>query len=97
MYAKFYLYNIKHLWYRKGENTFEIISNDLGETLQKVNGIDEKLEFPLEKAMEGNLPFLDCIINLNGKIQIITKVYKKPTRSGEYTHYSSNQPLHVNL
>ena len=72
------LYNIKRLRYRKVENTFEIRSHDLGEILQKVNGIDEKLEFTMEKASEGNLPLLDCIINLNGKREIITKVYKKP-------------------
>ena len=65
--------------------------------MQKVNGIDEKLEFTMEKASEGNLPLLDCIINLNGKREIITKVYKKPTHRGQYTHFSSNQPVHVNL
>ena len=51
----------------------------------------------MEKASEENLPFLDCIISLNEKREIITKVYKKPTHTGQYTHFSSNQPLHVKL
>ena len=51
----------------------------------------------MEKASEGNLPFLDCIIGLNEKREIITKVYRKLTHTGQYTHFSSNQPLYVNL
>ena len=51
----------------------------------------------MEKASEGNLPFLECIISLNEKREIKTKVYRKPTHTGPYTHFSSNQPLHVKL
>ena len=50
-----------------------------------------------EKASEGNLLFLDCIISLNEKREIKTKVYRKPTHTYQYTHVSSNQPLHVKL
>ena len=50
----------------------------------------------MEKASEENLPFLDCIISLNEKREII-KVYRKPTHTGQYTQFSSNQPLHVKL
>ena len=51
----------------------------------------------MEKTSEGNLPLLDCIVSLNEKREIITKVYRKPTHTGQYTHFSSNQPLHVKL
>ena len=51
----------------------------------------------MEKASEGNLPFLECIISLNEKREIVTKVYRKPTHTGQHTHFSSNQPLHVKL
>ena len=47
------------LWYRKVDDTFAITSHDLGETLQKLNDIDENIEFTMEKAPERNLPFLD--------------------------------------
>ena len=65
--------------------------------MQKLNDINEKIEFTMEKASEGNLPFLECIISLNEKREIKTKVYRKPTDTGSYTHFSSNQPLHVKL
>ena len=49
----------------------------------------------MEKASKGNLSFLDCNISLNEKSKITPKVYKKPTQTGQYTHSSLNQPLHV--
>ena len=89
--------NAPRLWYRKVDYTFSITSHDLEETLQKLNDIDENIEFTMEKASEENLPFLDCIISLNEKREIITKVYRKPTHTGQYAQFSSNQPLHVKL
>ena len=55
------------------------------------NNIDETIEFTMEKASEENLSFLDCIISWTEKIEIITKVYIKPTHTDQYTHFSSNQ------
>ena len=89
--------NAPRLWYRKVDNTFAVPSHDPGETLQELNDIDENIEFTMEKASEGNLPFLDCIINLIQKREIVTKAYRKPTLTGECTHFSSNQPLNVKL
>ena len=89
--------NTPRLWYRKVDDTFAITSHDLGETLKKLNDIDENIEFTMEKASEGNLPFLDYIISLNEKRETITKVHRKPTHTGQYNHFSSNQPLHVKL
>ena len=37
------------------------------------------------------------MISLNEKMQIITRLYRKPTRTGQFTHFSSNQPLHVKV
>ena len=53
-----YLYamlNAPRLWYRKVDDTFAITLHDLGETLQKLNNIDKKIEFTMEKSSEGNL------------------------------------------
>ena len=41
--------NASHPWYRKVDNTFAIPSHDLEETLQKLNNIDENIEFAVEK------------------------------------------------
>ena len=56
--------------------------------MQKLNNIDENIEFTMEKASEGNLAVLDYIITLNEKREIITKVYRKPTHTVQYTHFS---------
>ena len=42
--------------------------------IAKANDIDENIEFAMKKASEGHLPFLDCIICLNEKREIIPKV-----------------------
>ena len=89
--------NAPRLWYRKVDDTIAITSHDLWETLQKLNDIDENIKFTMEMASDGNLPFLDCSISLQEKREIITKVYRKPTHAGQYTHFPSNQPLHVKL
>ena len=82
--------NTPCLWHRKVDDVFAITSHDLGETLQKLNDIDENMEFTIEKTSEGNLPFLDCIMNLNEKREIITKVYRNTAHMGQYTYFSSN-------
>ena len=51
----------------------------------------------MEETSEGNLPFLDCIISLNKKRKLISKVYKKPTHTSQYTHFSSHERRHVKL
>ena len=89
--------NAPRLWYRKVDATFAITSHDLGETVQKLNDTDENIELSMEKASKGNLPFLDCIIILSEQREIITKAYKKPSHASHFTHFSSNQPLHVKL
>ena len=54
-------------------------------------------EFSIEKVLEGHLLFLDYIISLTEKREMITKIYRKPTHTGQYTYFSSNQSLHVKL
>ena len=89
--------NPPRLWYRKVDDTFAITSNDPTDTLQKLNNIDENIEFTMENPTEGSLQFLDCLISLNQSREITTKVYRKPTHTGQYIHFSSNQPMHVKL
>ena len=55
------------IWYKNVDNTFAITLHDLGEKLQMLNNIDDNIEFTIEKASKGNLPFLDCITSLNEK------------------------------
>ena len=46
--------NAPRLWYRKVDDTFAITSNDLEETLQKLNDNDKDTEFTMEKASKRN-------------------------------------------
>ena len=42
--------NAPRLWYRKTDDTIAITLHDLGESLQKLNDIDENIEFTMEKT-----------------------------------------------
>ena len=46
--------NAPRLQNRKVKDTFATTSHNLGETLQKLNDIDENIEFTMEKASKGN-------------------------------------------
>ena len=50
--------NAPHLWYRKVDDAFAITSHDLGETLQKLNDIDENIEFTMGKHLKEIYHFL---------------------------------------
>ena len=41
--------NAPRLWYRKVDATFAITSHDLGKILQKLQNIDDNIEFTMEK------------------------------------------------
>ena len=45
--------NSHRLWYRKVNDKVAIKSHNLGETLKKLNDIDENLKFIMENASEG--------------------------------------------
>ena len=57
--------NARRLRDRKVDNTFAITSHDLEETLQKLNDIDENIEFTMENASDGNLLIFNILININ--------------------------------
>ena len=57
--------NARRLRDRKVDNTFAITSHDLEETLQKLNDIDENIEFTMENVSDGNLLIFNILININ--------------------------------
>ena len=86
---------------RKGNNTFVITKYDKTETLDKFNKFDEfnkfncKVQFTYENATNNALLFLDCLIERDNEGRLQIKVYRKKTHTGQYMHYTSNQPEHV--
>ena len=87
--------NPPKLWLRKVDDTFVITNEEPKEMLEYLNSIHPKIKFSVEEPKDNKLPFLDCEIkrNKHGKIDI--KVYKKPTHTGQYVHFTSNVDRNV--
>ena len=85
------------LWLRKVEDTFVITKYDKIETLHELNKFNCKVQFTCESATKNTLPFLDCLIKRDNEGRLQTKVYRKKTHTGQYMHYTSNQPEHVKI
>jgi hypothetical protein len=48
----------------------------------------------MEIESEGTIPFLDVLFKKSGTA-LTTKVYRKPTHTGQYLNFNSNHPPHV--
>ena len=85
------------LWLRKVDDTFVITKYDKRETLDELNKFNCKVQFTYESTTNNTLPFLDCLIKRDNEGRLQTKVYRKKTHTGQYLHYTSNQPEHVKI
>ena len=77
--------------------TFVITKYDKIETLDELNKFNCKVQFTYESTTNNTLPFLDCLIKRDNEGRLQTKVYRKKTHTGQYMHYTSNQPEHVKI
>ena len=62
--------------------------------LQDLNTVDSKIQFTLEKEINGKLPFLDTMIMRNGHTAKF-KVYRKPSNKEDYVHFFSGHSERV--
>ena len=83
------------LWLRKLDDTFVITNFDKIVILDELNKFNCKVQFTYESAIDNTLPFLDCLIEIDNEGRLQTKIYRKKTHTGQYMHYTSNQPEHV--
>ena len=70
------------------------------EKLDELNKFNHKVQFTYESATNNTLPFLGCLIEIGNEGRLKTKVCQKNThltRTGQYIHYTSNQPDHIKL
>ena len=76
------------------ENTFVIFQNEkeLEELLIILNGLHSSLQFTFEKKKNNSLPFLDVHVE-HTKGSYETKVYRKPTLTGQYLRWESFTPI----
>ena len=57
--------------------------------LQHINSLTEDLQYTIEHpSSDGSIPFLDVLIHPDRS----TSIYRKPTHTNLYTHYSSSSP-----
>ena len=53
----------------------------------QINNLYQNIKFPMEEVSNGKLAFIDTLLKWNnGKIALL--VYKKPTYTDQYLHYS---------
>ena len=61
---------------------------DLDDKLARLNEVDPKIQFTIEKENNMSLPFLDTVI-LRGQDELKFKVYRKDTNKEDYLHFYS--------
>ncbi|MCP4473778.1 MAG: hypothetical protein GY821_04275 [Gammaproteobacteria bacterium] len=87
------------IWWRYVDDVFCIwphTSQDLDNFLQEINLLHPSIKFTLELEQNASLPFLDVAVT---RVQnaFITNVYRKPTHTNRYLHYSSHHALSTKL
>ena len=62
----------------------------LNNFLTHINSLHSNITFTLEIEKEGQLPFLDVLIQRNHNT-LETRVYRKPTHTNQYLNFKSHQ------
>jgi hypothetical protein len=80
------------MWLRYVDDTFVIWPHGqqaLDEFHTYLNSQNKDIQFTMEMEVGGDLPFLDTSVRRDGP-KAITKVYRKPTHTDRYIHFSSH-------
>ncbi|CAM9645274.1 unnamed protein product, partial [Heterosigma akashiwo] len=83
-------------WLRFRDDTWMIWEHSqelFDEFLKKLNGIHPKIKWEAVFEENGQLPFLDVLVVRNEDGSFTTTVYRKPTHSDRYLHWTSNHPV----
>ena len=80
-------------WKRYVDDTFTVLPEDIVyRFLEHLNQVEPSIRFTVEKEVDGQLPFLDLLISRDSDGSISTSVYRKPTHTDQYLHFSSHHP-----
>ena len=84
------------IWKRYVDDTFSVMKKgDVDGLLNHLNSTRPSIKFTMEVEEDGSIPFLDTRVTrkVEGKLDIT--VYRKPTHTDRYLHFSSHHPTHV--
>ncbi|CAF1001348.1 unnamed protein product [Rotaria sordida] len=82
------------IFYRYVDDIFMIFhgtQRELALFVSFMNKLELSIKFTLEKQTDNKLPFLDVMVERTNS-ELITYVYRKPTDTGLYLRWTSNQP-----
>ncbi|XP_078482534.1 uncharacterized protein LOC144743198 isoform X2 [Ciona intestinalis] len=81
-------------WKRYVDDTFGIIAAEqFHPFLDHLNGIEESIQFTLERENEGRIAFLDVEVSRDKEGGMKTNVYRKPTHTNRYLSFWSAHPI----
>lgn len=80
-------------WTRYIDDIFVIANGDPNVLVNCANAIHPQIQFTLEAASDGKLPFLDTLVTLSPNRKFEFQLYIKPTHSGTCLPYESHVPM----
>ena len=84
------------LWKRYVDDIWCIVKKGKEEELlDHLNSVRPSIKFTMELEKDGKLPFLDCSLQRGEDGMLTSTVYRKPTHTDRYLHYTSHHPVHV--
>ena len=78
------------VWEQFVDDVYSILKRThLENFFQHINNLHQNIKFTMEEESNGELAFLDTLLKRdNGEISVL--VYRKPTHTDQYLHYSSH-------